>query len=935
MTYFSSERKPKNSQINSSNNTKSNRTALKNHLITLAIISLLVGSNFLIGSYQRTNLEKVLWNSDDVSTISVAHSFQKNKDFNVTFLSRAEIFTGPNDDVIKNIHTLSHQYTGKGPVYFILLGSFYQLLGTTPKDFYFHGSLFSNLTASIFLVLFFFFIKNKFNLKIAFFSSILVLLIPITALMSARVIPDSALLFVFSLAALFFLEKKFKHYFLFGIFAGLAHLTHPFGIFVGSAYCLFLLVNKEFKGFLITFASWNLVLLPWILRNYYFFKDVGWGLWLPFSAKISSIFSILQGKATQSGTTDYLSNTVSNIGGFETAFQSFVAAFQTELSSQYYMDYLIIFLILFSGFAFFKIDKLKVNKKYVLIPLIGIAYIIVYYNFINIYIQIVFAFVIPVMLVYLFYKRKRSSFANPVPRLYSFIIFFTFVNLIAYYLTATLFQRQVPETREILFAIFLLIPLALVGLDRFLRQGVESWLEKSLKQERLLLTKFDRIVRQVISKKKTLLLNIFPFLIMGLVLSPMMNEMVAGIESLNSWQYYAIETSEVKKLNVWIRDNIHDKTVASNFPEATFLRTGLESAPLPTNANQTGFEDFLDHFGISYLIFYDFGGGLDTFASWKLHGDMQNWPTNYYNYTAVYTNGHTYAIKAVNLIDTADISHPLLYVKKGVKLERLGEIDKAKMILNEIRNYQPSTMMIAEQMCTDLTRFEKFDLAIDKCNYVLNNDKTSVVALHNLAISYQNTGQREKVLGVLGQYNNMLIGENVDNSIILSWANLLNYLISQDEYYAKGVLDLLDNAKKLEEQGDVQKALLIYQKTQYIDKFGKDSLVAQVRLLTKLGQSDDALKVYDSAIKIYEKENTAASQKSLIDTLHGKATLLTDLKRYDDANEVYLDIIRLDMFDKEAHEKRVFVLEKLGMPVEAEAEKNFVERLELRNSQTQ
>ncbi|MDE2588121.1 MAG: glycosyltransferase family 39 protein, partial [Patescibacteria group bacterium] len=241
-----------------------NNGRYKKYAINLTIILFLFISNLMIGQYFRNNLEDVLWNSDAVIHISVAHSFQVHKTFDLTFLQNNPSIPDA-DNFIVSYPSVIQTYYDKGPVYYVLLGSFYQLLGTTPNNFYFHASIFNNILVWVFLVLFFFFIKNKFNLQTAFFSSILVLFTPYTAWIGSGVLLYFPFM-IFCLAALFFLGKKKKHYFLFGIFTGLACLTHPYGIFIGSAYCLFLLINREFRGFLITFAAWNLTLLPWLMR---------------------------------------------------------------------------------------------------------------------------------------------------------------------------------------------------------------------------------------------------------------------------------------------------------------------------------------------------------------------------------------------------------------------------------------------------------------------------------------------------------------------------------------------------------------------------------------------------------------------------------------------------------------------------------------------
>jgi len=394
-------------------------------IFVLLALCLLVLTNLFVGSFLRENLENLIWESDDVLHVSVANSFRNSFQFDAEFQpSNPEYYGKSVYETIAASPTISWKHLDKGPMYYISLGSFYSILNVQPEDFYFFGSIFTNLLGSLFLILYFILLKNKFDFKIAAFSSILVVLSPWFGWASTRILPYSLLL-VFAISALFFLGKNRKHYVLFGVFAGLAHLTHPFGIFLGFSYCIFLLLHKEFKGFLTVFLSWQIILLPWFLRNYYYLQDIGWGLYLPFSNKLSSFLTFLPHQ-TESTLTNYVG------GGFLTSKQllsPFLVFYDNFffLSHTYYLDYLVFFILIFSGVAFFKLSSLKNYLKYVLLIILVISfsffvasYPLPMYSLLwdQNYLQpeILLIFILPPITISLLYIKKKHIFESKIPR---------------------------------------------------------------------------------------------------------------------------------------------------------------------------------------------------------------------------------------------------------------------------------------------------------------------------------------------------------------------------------------------------------------------------------------------------------------------------------------------------------------------------------------
>ena len=259
------------------NNLQENITlAVKNkHFLILCTLIFLVSLNFFIGSEYREILLSVFWNGDDVFHISIADNFRNEKNFEQQYLSMRYLDKSENFflDLYPNIS--ENPQGSKGPIYYIFLGSFYEILSTSQDDLYLHGSIFNNLLTSIFLILFFFFVKRFFGFKVAIISSIIISFIPGFGQISTRVMIDP-LLFIFMLSALFFFERKNHHYVLFGIFSGLSVLTHPISISLLISYFVSNLLQRNFTGFFVSLVTFNVLLFPWLLRNFLVFNDFGY-----------------------------------------------------------------------------------------------------------------------------------------------------------------------------------------------------------------------------------------------------------------------------------------------------------------------------------------------------------------------------------------------------------------------------------------------------------------------------------------------------------------------------------------------------------------------------------------------------------------------------------------------------------------------------------
>lgn len=892
----------------------------KKIIIISCFLTLIIATNVLISDYVRTDLIDFVWRADDATYIGVAYSFYKDNNFGTGFTSRDHVTSKSVDDLIREIKSVSSPQNGKGPFFFITLGSFYKLMDTQPPDIYYDASIFGTILSSIFLILFFYFVKTRFGLKNAILSSILLTFVPIFVLLGARVYP-SALLLIFSICALFFLEKKTFHYVMFGLFSILAWLTHPFGIFLGLSYTIFLLINKEYRGVIISTLTAVLILSPWLYSNYYNFGDIGWGLFLPFStAQISEYLSFLPSESDITMIAPYGGYVLQNFPPRFTPFEVFYYVYLQGFLDNYNMTYFVLFLFS-SAFAFFKIEKLK-KHTFVLVPFISIIILVFFLinNFKDPYLHGALLFALPILLIWVLWKKYHSFFVEPQKRIYLFIILFLFISLIGLYGTSVMLNRVNPEVRQIIFPLILMIPLSILGIEK--------------------------IVNKFTSHRKDS--KIIFFFVVGLIFVPIIFQMVDGINQLEGYTENTgnLQGEGLKNVNTFLVANTsEDSNFASNEPGFTFVNTARNSIGLPLESiTLKDFEKFMSQYDISYLVSYD-----ETVARIpsvdSLLEKITQWQPYQYYYTEFYNDGNSQILQVKNLLD-AEISEPVSYIFKAKRLENEGKLNEANTIYKQIREFNPKNISISEKICSTLTFVHKFEYSIYSCTVLLKNDANNLIALSNLAISYAETGQIEKVVDVVGLYGDIFFNEPNNEKVLKSWDMTMSYLISVDDEYQKIIDKMFDNAKKLEEQHDYQKALIQYNFLSHLTEadlqLSIDSSYGKIRILAKLERYDDAFKVYDATIQIYNNEirklmianqynEVNDMQKSMINVMKGKANLLTNLEDYHKAQSIYNAILGYDKFDSDVWKKTASYHEKYDRLQQALHAYEFAHQLEPEN----
>lgn len=827
----------------------------KSNLVNLILVGVLVVIIITTGIYIRDSFLNVIFYSDDPQNINAANIFRESGDigYNFTPTITAKSFALMGEAYYEfPIHDV-----GKGPFYFIILGSFFQILDTEPKDLLFHATIFSNILSIIFIIIFFFLIKRKFSVETAFFSGLLIILSTLFVRMSYHVTPVM-LLYILAISALFFLDKKTIHYILFGVFAGLAHITHPFGIMLGISYSIFLLVNKEVRGFLLIISTWFLILLPVFTRNYAIFGDIGAGLYIPFSKKISLLFSFIPTKEnleySHSGIPDIIPQPLEHHTIFE-----IIQIMITRFSVDQHMYFLIVFVIIFAGFAYFTINKTNNFSKHKLMILLGFIsfyglgmYFANYSE--NNAIQFFVLFILPILILFLFRRCvTKSIFEQNLPRLYKFIILFSFLSLLFSLGFAILENTVDVDIRIVLFGLYLLVPVSIFG--------------------------FIKIRYRILRNFKKINPKLLGIIILIVALTPIVIQDVDSIKSI-PFNFENVENLDIQSTNEYIRNNLPpDISVGSNQPFITSLKTNLQTVVIPLETIETKFENYITHYDLSYLIFYDLPSYQKmvpkSFTDFTL--DTLNWDNRNYFYYDVYSTQTTHILKIAS-VSEADITNPA-YVWKGYRLQKTGNIEEAEKIFEEIRSYDFETKDLGDLVCKRLILAERFEDASYKCQEVAEKYQ-STGSIENLMIATVEIGTHDDLLLVLQKYFNIFYS-SLDNlaasEALWSLTNSFSYAITHSPNFD---LSTILKVKGIEKIGSYDSVLTLKEELKSADLFPAGSIEYKVRVFEILfGQNPNLDKIDDKLIQKYknniiihekiaqENVNNFEIQKSLINAL--------------------------------------------------------------------
>ena len=777
-------------------------------IIKIFFVLFLVSLNLFIGSFLRENLQEIIWQSDDGVHLTIADNFRKHGEFFFdTTSEHRRAFSV--DNLLERYPSATYPHLTKGPIYYIFLGGFYELTQPDHESLWIAGSIFNNLLTSTFLVSFFYLVNKKFNLHIAMLSSILLVFFPFFEWSSARIFLYP-LMYIFSIIPLFFLGKKKLEYIIFGIFFGLSYLTHPFGLYLIISYNAFLLLKKEFKGFLI----FNLVLLgifiPWLLRNYYFFQDIGRGLYLPFTSTISKYLTFLPNLGNEFDLTPTFSKSVANIVLTDLSqplpvFGVFTGIL-SEMTNFYHMGFITIFLLIFAGFSFISIEK--ITKNHVKNGLLVLSILIFVYFLANqyldiekkndplIFLQLFLFFILPSTLVILFYKFYNNLIIHPIPRIQLFILITCIVTIILVYFYATMSGRFIPIHKHFLFQMFLLLPLSLIGLEKIISAIFLSS------------TKF-----KFFANKKII------FSILIVFVGIMVFEMLQGLEQIDSHsENFMVENYDIKEANRILRESISTQdVVGTTHPYLTSQKTDLTSVVIPMFVyNSTDFARYIENYNIEYLVFYSAESDPLNDLWQERKKIILSWTFIKYFYVEVPLSGNTSLLEVHKILD-ADISHPVAYFVKATILEKNGNSIESKKILDELINIKPSDIEISRTLCNLATNTKELFIAKSHCENVLELDPTDLDSRTNLLMIYFDLKDEKKFKShlqiLLGYFNEKYLLETESFNL---FTQLLLELRFSDSLFQTNIdnalTSILDHIIKLNDAENYHTTVLKLQK---------------------------------------------------------------------------------------------------------------------------
>jgi len=152
--------------------------------------------------------------------------------------------------------------------------------------------------------------------------------------------------------------------------------------------------------------------------------------------------------------------------------------------------------------------------------------------------------------------------------------------------------------------------------------------------------------------------------------------------------------------------------------------------------------------------------------------------------------------------------------------------------------------------------------------------------------------------------------------------------------------DLLTEAKYNENNGELPKAILIYEQILELDHSNFKAWTEKIRITKQIYDDDIIMSTYDQWINSFatlrdsDKGNLDYS-KIYLEALKGKAEFSEEIKDFRGALEAYEKMLKLDKFDTEILKKKAYALEKLEEFRLAKQTYEFISSLEPNNVEIQ
>jgi hypothetical protein len=347
--------------------------------VFVIVLAIIIVASFSL-QVQQSAENWIFWKMDDANHLGGAYNLFHGNGYSNGFLLLGDTA----NQVIANSRLFStaimpiHE---KGPIYCLVLGSYLYITGSSPSNWYVMTQLFNFALTSVFLLLYFFWARNYFGFSIASISTIFVAALPFIFWEATRIVvePLFYILLIGTLMVVTRLEKNgLKAVLALGLLAGLAALTHPQGIVLGVCLFFFFVFKRQIKSLGVFASVFILVLIPWMVRNIFYYGNFTLGLAIPAPSYLVQLlsFNVHPIYGLPSSSTTLIFHTIS----LPTMFAEFVQ----RLNSEYNMVTITFILVIFAviGYLYsivWSADKKSKKSTNMLILIYAIANLIGYF----------------------------------------------------------------------------------------------------------------------------------------------------------------------------------------------------------------------------------------------------------------------------------------------------------------------------------------------------------------------------------------------------------------------------------------------------------------------------------------------------------------------------------------------------------------------------
>jgi len=567
--------------------------------LNLAFIGFIILLTILIGLSLYENFNSLSYVYDSSIYLNYIDNIRNGNGFSITIVNPIvnefenvdgelkPILRNDYKSLIKDNPDISADY-GIPPLFYILEAGFFELFDVDSDNWLYYGTAFSMIVSTSFLVFYYYFVRKSFGFSSAVFSTVLVLshLTFLTSLTTSRYSP---MLYLFIILAFLFINKSTRDYILFGIFAGLANLTHQIATPFIFSYFTFLLFKKEFKGFLIVASVWFGVVSFWFYHQLQTYNDFGIGFGIPFSRQISQLFTTpIQPDNTQA--------LQSNLLIIPTPFENLRNMFTNDSSTLFESEIFYFFLIflVFALISTSKIRALLTPKNILFFSLILVSILVLVIGFDEIakffslnvnqieFYQLIIIFVMPVILVIIprYFKKKYDVFNDKIPRVFLVIIFFIPFTIFGTYIAS---YSVLDTPSQVVFPMLIVaLPLGIFGFRRLL----EKFSQKN-------------------NQKQSYITLIFIGIIVFLSSYAIAIGNISFLNILYDYRHLSPSDDNIIESIAKIKQTISpNKVIMYEFPAVISAHTGNPAVTLPIDFWQELPDSviYLKHFNVEYVI---------------------------------------------------------------------------------------------------------------------------------------------------------------------------------------------------------------------------------------------------------------------------------------------------------------------------------------------